>query len=127
MRGWVLFALVAFLVFGVPLIDEIYRRRIRSQIFREDRVRANECHTPTERAAIDEITKPPISGLSVVLASVFILGLAPGAFADNRCQQLEALNAQYAGVPLTADQQRLKRRLVAWYIGHCGGQRANAR
>ncbi len=29
MVGWVLFAIIAFLVFGVPLIDELYRRRAR--------------------------------------------------------------------------------------------------
>jgi hypothetical protein len=29
MVGWVLFVIVAFLVFGVPLIDELYRRRAR--------------------------------------------------------------------------------------------------
>jgi len=29
MRGWFLFAIIAFLVFGVPLIDELYRLRIR--------------------------------------------------------------------------------------------------
>jgi len=29
MRAWFLFAILAFLVFGVPLIDEIYRRRQR--------------------------------------------------------------------------------------------------
>jgi hypothetical protein len=29
MRAWFLFAILAFLVFGVPLIDELYRIRIR--------------------------------------------------------------------------------------------------
>jgi hypothetical protein len=29
MVGWVLFAIIAFLVFGVPAIDELYRRRTR--------------------------------------------------------------------------------------------------
>jgi hypothetical protein len=28
MRGWFLFAIIAFLVFGIPLIDELYRRRV---------------------------------------------------------------------------------------------------
>jgi hypothetical protein len=27
--SWVLFALLAFLVFGIPLIDEVYRYRAR--------------------------------------------------------------------------------------------------
>jgi hypothetical protein len=31
MTAWFLFAILAFLVFGVPLIDEIYRRRVRRQ------------------------------------------------------------------------------------------------
>jgi len=29
MRAWILFGVLAFLVFGVPLIDELYRFRIR--------------------------------------------------------------------------------------------------
>ena len=29
MTAWVLFSILAFLVFGVPLIDEVYRRRAR--------------------------------------------------------------------------------------------------
>ncbi len=29
MRAWFLFAILAFLVFGVPLIDELYKRRLR--------------------------------------------------------------------------------------------------
>ena len=70
------------------------------------------------------MTKAPFSAIAAVLAFIFS---ATGAFADNRCEQLEALNAQYAGVPLTAEQQRLKRKLVAWYFGHCRGQRAETR
>jgi hypothetical protein len=40
---------------------------------------------------------------------------------DERCHQLEALNAQYAGVALTADQKQTKRKMVAWYYGNCRG------
>ena len=29
MRAWFLFAILAFIVFGVPLIDELYKRRLR--------------------------------------------------------------------------------------------------
>ena len=29
MRGWFLFAIIVFLVFGVPLIDELYNLRVR--------------------------------------------------------------------------------------------------
>jgi hypothetical protein len=29
MRGWFLFAIIGFLVFGIPLIDELYRLRVR--------------------------------------------------------------------------------------------------
>jgi hypothetical protein len=31
MRAWFLFAILGFLVFGVPLIDELYRIRVRRQ------------------------------------------------------------------------------------------------
>jgi hypothetical protein len=48
------------------------------------------------------------------------------AKADDRCQQLEALHRQYAGVALTADQKRIKRQLVAWYNKNCKQRRASA-
>jgi hypothetical protein len=44
--------------------------------------------------------------------------------ADGRCQQLEALHAQYAGVTLTLEQQTMKRQMTAWYRGHCGARHA---
>jgi hypothetical protein len=31
MRAWFLFAILAFLVFGVPLMDELYRFRVRRE------------------------------------------------------------------------------------------------
>jgi len=44
--------------------------------------------------------------------------------ADGRCQQLEALHAQYAGVTLTPEQQTMKRQMTTWYRGHCGARHA---
>jgi hypothetical protein len=41
------------------------------------------------------------------------------SLADERCQQLEALRAQYATVELTPDQKQVKVKLVAWYGAHC--------
>jgi len=52
------------------------------------------------------------AGILTTLTSTVLL-------ADPRCQQLEALNRQYAGVKLTAEQQSLKRQLVAWYNSNC--------
>jgi hypothetical protein len=48
------------------------------------------------------------------------------ALADARCEQLVALNRQYAGVALTGEQQSLKRKLVAWYNVNCGSTRRTA-
>jgi hypothetical protein len=50
---------------------------------------------------------------------VFLAVASTAALADDRCQQLEALHQQYAGVTLTSSQQALKRKLVAWYYRHC--------
>ena len=51
-----------------------------------------------------------------------LAGLLPTpSLADGRCQQLEALHAQYAGAALTSEQKQLKRTLVAWYYSHCHG------
>jgi len=38
---------------------------------------------------------------------------------ESNCRQLEDLARQYAGIKLTSDQQRIKRRLVAWYNDNC--------
>ncbi len=59
-------------------------------------------------------------------AGLFLTIASTAAMADDRCRQLEALNQQYAGVSLTADQQQLKRRLVAWYKANCGSVRRAA-
>jgi hypothetical protein len=59
-------------------------------------------------------------------AGLFLTLASTAAPADERCQQLEALNQQYAGVSLTSDQEQLKRRLVAWYRANCSSRRASA-
>jgi uncharacterized protein YeaC (DUF1315 family) len=46
--------------------------------------------------------------------------------ADERCQQLVALNKQYKGVALTSDQKELKVQLVAWYKSNCMKTRSAA-
>jgi hypothetical protein len=59
----------------------------------------------------------PAAMLAICLSG--LVGFVPTrSFADERCQQLEALRAQYAGVELTSDQKRLKVILVAWYQAH---------
>ena len=65
------------------------------------------------------------------LALALCAGLASAAvstaaLADARCEQLVALNQQYAGVTLTGEQQSLKRKLVAWYNVNCGQARRTA-
>jgi hypothetical protein len=52
--------------------------------------------------------------------------VSTAALADARCQQLVALDRQYAGVALTSAQQSLKRKLVAWYNVNCGQTRRTA-
>jgi hypothetical protein len=53
--------------------------------------------------------------------------VSTAALADARCQQLVALDRQYAGVALTSAQQSLKRKLVAWYNVNCGSRRTASR
>ena len=53
----------------------------------------------------------------VIAAGLPIVG--SGTSAWSNCRQLEELARQYAGVKLTSDQQRIKRRLVAWYNDNC--------
>lgn len=50
-----------------------------------------------------------------------------GAWSNSNCRQLEDLARQYAGVKLTSDQQRIKRRLVAWYNDNCRPTRSARR
>jgi glutaredoxin-related protein len=42
----------------------------------------------------------------------------------ERCERLEALASQYAGVELTSTQKELKRKMVSWYSTHCIRQAA---
>ncbi|MEA2989931.1 MAG: hypothetical protein QOG83_2642 [Alphaproteobacteria bacterium] len=63
---------------------------------------------------------------AVLCAGLFLSITSTASLADQRCQQLEALNRQYAGVSLTTDQKMLKRRLVAWYKQNCSSRRADA-
>ena len=38
MTAWILFGILAFLVFGVPLIDEVYRFRLRREAKRGEQI-----------------------------------------------------------------------------------------
>jgi hypothetical protein len=60
----------------------------------------------------------------VLCAGLFLTIAATTASADERCQQLVALNNQYKGVTLTSDQKALKVRLVAWYKANCSNKRS---
>jgi hypothetical protein len=51
--------------------------------------------------------------------SGFVAFVPTRSFADERCQQLLALRAQFAGVELTSDQKQMKVKLVSWYYTHC--------
>ena len=62
----------------------------------------------------------------LVCARLFVAITSTAALADERCQQLEALNQQYAGVSLTSQQKVLKRKLVAWYYKNCKTQTRRA-
>jgi hypothetical protein len=55
--------------------------------------------------------------------TILLVGAVKHASADDNCQQLETLSRQYAGVTLTVDQEKLKRRLVVWYEKNCRERR----
>jgi hypothetical protein len=59
-------------------------------------------------------------------AGLFLAVAATAASADERCQQLVALNQQYKGVALTSDQKQLKVQLVSWYKSNCMKTRSAA-
>jgi hypothetical protein len=61
---------------------------------------------------------------AAISAALVVASFPNRVLADERCQQLESLHAQYAGVELTAEQKVLKQKLVAWYYGHCGARHA---
>jgi hypothetical protein len=54
-----------------------------------------------------------------ITALVIAQSAAARADDSDNCAQLEALNQQYRGVELTPAQQKIKVRLVAWYVRHC--------
>jgi hypothetical protein len=60
----------------------------------------------------------------LICAGLFLTVPSTAALADERCQQLEALNQQYAGVQLTSAQKQLKSKLVAWYKQNCSKTRS---
>ena len=60
-------------------------------------------------------------------AGLFLTISSTGALSNEKCQQLENLARQYAGVELTSLQKQLKRKLVACYFKNCGERRAIAR
>ena len=62
----------------------------------------------------------------VLCAGLFLAVAATTASADERCQQLVALNQQYKGVALTIDQKLLKVQLVSWYKANCMKTRSAA-
>ena len=59
---------------------------------------------------------------AVTLAIALLSTACTSALADERCDQLVALNRQYAGVRLNDEQRAMKVRLVAWYKANCGGR-----
>ena len=57
-------------------------------------------------------------------ALLFSIYTASPVFADERCQRLETLAQQYAGVGLTSSQQLIKPRMVVWYEHNCRTNRS---
>ena len=55
----------------------------------------------------------------VIVAGLFHAASGGAALSNDNCRRLEDLARQYAGVRLTSDQQKLKRRLVSWYNVNC--------
>jgi hypothetical protein len=55
----------------------------------------------------------------VIAAGLFHAASGSGALSSDNCRRLEDLARQYAGVQLTSEQQKLKRRLVSWYGANC--------
>jgi hypothetical protein len=69
--------------------------------------------------------RPLFGAFAALFVAAMVSSLPTRSFADERCQKLEALHAQYAGVVLTSSQKALKRKLVVWYYGHCGAHNAS--
>jgi hypothetical protein len=66
-----------------------------------------------------KMKRPAFAAMLAISLSAFVAFVPTRSFADDRCQQLEALHAQYAGVQLTSYQKQVKVVLVAWYVAHC--------
>ena len=58
---------------------------------------------------------------------LFLAISSTATLSNEKCQQLENLAREYAGVELTSIQKQLKRKMVAWYYKNCGERRAAAR
>jgi hypothetical protein len=67
-----------------------------------------------------KMTKSSFGVLLAVSVGIWVPLISTHSLADERCNQLEALRAKYAGVQLTPGQKALKVKLVAWYSGNCG-------
>jgi hypothetical protein len=64
-------------------------------------------------------------GVAALVVAVALSVIAPqGAAANDNCRRLEALSVQYTGVELSADQKKLKQKLVAWYNKNCHGDQS---
>jgi hypothetical protein len=61
MRGWFLFAVLAFLVFGVPLIDAIYRQRVRRAANRARPIMHGPISLVPEEDAQDLVRSPDVA------------------------------------------------------------------
>jgi ABC-type transport system involved in cytochrome c biogenesis ATPase subunit len=59
------------------------------------------------------------SSMLMIAAGLLVATSGTGALSNENCRRLEDLARQYAGVQLTSAQQRLKRRLTAWYNDNC--------
>lgn len=61
---------------------------------------------------------------ALVGAGLLFMTGATRSFADDNCQQLEALSQRYEGVELTPVQRQIKRRMVVWYSKNCRTHRS---
>jgi hypothetical protein len=59
------------------------------------------------------------SSMLMIAAALLVATSGTDALSNENCRRLEDLARQYAGVELTSAQQRLKRRLTAWYNDNC--------
>jgi hypothetical protein len=62
------------------------------------------------------LTRQALAALSAGL--ILAVGSNVASSAEN-CERMEALAVQYAGVELTREQKKLKRKMVIWYSTHC--------